>query len=80
MYKANLNFAQLNEYLKYMMKIRLLAKFDATGKKVYVATEKGLDFLQRHCELTELLKGENENGKNGKSCVRVPPQSLLKRI
>ena len=76
MYKANLSFAQLNEYLKFMLKIRLLGKLDATGKEVYVATEKGLDFLQRHCELSELLKGEGENSKNG---VRIPPQNLLKK-
>ena len=41
---------------------------------MYAATEKGLDFLQRYCELTELLK-ENEKGKNG---VKIPPQKLLK--
>jgi predicted transcriptional regulator len=76
MYKANLSFAQLNEYLTFMLKIRLLDKLDATGKEIYITTEKGLDFLQRHCELTELLKGEGENGKNG---VKIPPQNLLKK-
>jgi predicted transcriptional regulator len=80
MYKANLSFAQLNEYLKFMLKIRLLEKLDATGKEVYIATEKGLDFLQRHSELKELLKGENENGKNGKNGVKLPPQNLLKKV
>ena len=79
MYKANLSFAQLSEYLKYMLKIRLLDKLDATGKDVYIVTEKGLDFLQRHSELTELLKGENENGTNGKNGVKLPPQNLLKK-
>ena len=76
MYKANLSFAQLNDYLKFMLKNRLLSKFVAKGKNVYEATEKGMDFLQRHCELTELLK-ENENSKNG---VKIPPQNLLKKI
>ena len=80
MYKANLSFAQLNEYLEYMLKIHLLDKLDANGKEVYIATEKGLDFLQRHSELTELLKGENENGKNGKNGVKLPPQNLLKKV
>ena len=79
MYKANLSFAQLNEYLEYMLKIHLLDKLDANGKEVYIATEKGLDFLQRHYELTELLKGENENSTNGKNGVRLPPQNLLKK-
>lgn len=76
MYRANLSFAQLNDYLKFMLKISLLNKFRNNGKDVYSTTEKGVDFLQRHLELTELLK-EDENGKNG---VKIPPQSLLKKI
>jgi len=75
MYRANLSFAQLNEYLKYMLKIQLLSKGVRNGKDVYNATEKGLDFLQRHSELTELLI-DDENGKNG---VKIPPQNLLKK-
>ncbi len=75
MYRANLSFAQLNEYLKFMLKTSLISKFVYNGKEVYESTEKGIDFLQRHLELTELLK-ENENGKNS---VRIPPQNLLKK-
>ena len=75
MYKANLSFAQLNDYLKFMLKTSLLNKFRSNGKDVYEATEKGIDFMQRHCELTELLK-ENEKAKNG---AKIPPQNLLKK-
>jgi predicted transcriptional regulator len=75
MYKANLSFAQLNDYLKFMLKTGLLNKFRANGKDVYAASEKGIDFLQRHFELTDLLK-ENENSKNG---AKVPPQNLLRK-
>lgn len=74
MYKANLSFAQLNEYLRFMLKTRLLSKFNANGKDIYGVTEKGEDFLHRHFELTELLK-ENENSKNR---VKIPPANLLK--
>src|SRR4030066_1108459 len=76
MYKANLSFAQLNDYLKFMLKIRLLNKVVEFGKDEYFATEKGLDFLQRQCELTELLRGEDERIKTG---VKVPPESLLRK-
>lgn len=76
MYRANLSFAQLNDYLKFMLKTGLLKKFRANGKDVYVATEKGVDFLQRHFELTELLT-EEENSKNG---VKIPPHNLFKKI
>ena len=75
MYKANLSFAQLNDYLKFMLKVSLLKKFRANGKDVYAATEKGVDFVERHSELTELLK-EKENSKNN---VKIPPQNLLKK-
>src|SRR3990170_1948398 len=65
MYKANLSFAQLNEYLKFMLKIKLIQKLVDRGKDIYIATDKGLDFLQRQYELTELLKGDDEHPKNG---------------
>jgi predicted transcriptional regulator len=76
MYKANLSFAQLNEYLKFMLKIKLMQKLVHQGKDVYISTEKGLDFLQRQCELTELLKTEEEKPRNG---VRVPPANLFRK-
>jgi predicted transcriptional regulator len=75
MYKANLSYAQLNDYLKFLLKSGLLQKVVSRGKNVYAVTEKGIDFLQRHSELTELLK-ENEKGKNG---VKLPPQNLFKK-
>jgi predicted transcriptional regulator len=75
MYKANLSFAQLNDYLKFMIKIDLMRKVADRGKDFYVATDKGLDFLQRQSEITELLK-EDEYPRNG---VKVPPSSLLRK-
>ena len=76
MYKANLSFAQLNEYLKFMLKIKLIQKLTNQGKDIYLTTEKGLDFLQRQCELTELLKTEEEKPRNG---VKIPPANLLRK-
>jgi predicted transcriptional regulator len=75
MYKANLSYAQLNDYLKFMLKSELLQKFVNRGKDVYAVTDKGIDFLQRHFELAEMLK-ENGKGKNG---VKLPPQNLYKK-
>ncbi|MEM1540684.1 MAG: winged helix-turn-helix domain-containing protein [Candidatus Bathyarchaeia archaeon] len=76
MYRANLSFTQLNDYLEFMVKVNLIDKIVEKGKEIYKATPKGLDFLQRYRELTGLLKSENENGKNN---VKVPPPHLLKR-
>ena len=76
MYKANLSFAQLNQYLKFMLKIELIQKIVDQGKEFYVATDKGIDFLQRQCELAELLKTEEEKPRNG---ARIPPASSFRR-
>jgi len=73
MYRANMSFAQLNEYLTFMLKIQLLNKFDDNGKDVYAVTQKGLNFLHRHGELAGLLV-EETSGKNG---AKLPPQNLL---
>ena len=76
MYKANLSFAQLSQYLKFMLKIKLIKKVANQGKDVYISTEKGLDFLQRQCELTEMLKTHEEKPRNG---AKFPPASLLRK-
>jgi predicted transcriptional regulator len=73
MYKANLSFAQLSEYLRFMLKTQLLNKFNANGKDVYGATKKGKDFLLRYSNLKELI--EEDNSKNQ---VKLPPSNLLK--
>ncbi|MGD0496506.1 MAG: winged helix-turn-helix domain-containing protein [Candidatus Bathyarchaeia archaeon] len=77
MYRANLSFTQLNDYLNFMLRISLLCKILENDRETYRATEKGVDFLQRYREITELLKSEEDN--NGKNGIRIPPQHLLKK-
>jgi predicted transcriptional regulator len=76
MYRANLSFTQLNEYLNFMLKIGLLDKSQTNEREVYTATDKGLDFLQRYREITELLRRSDNGFKND---VKVPPPHLLKK-
>ncbi|MEM3697332.1 MAG: winged helix-turn-helix domain-containing protein [Candidatus Bathyarchaeia archaeon] len=76
MYRANLSFTQLNDYLRFMLRIKLLDKIVENDKEIYKATDKGLSFLTRYREITELLKTESENYKND---VKIPPPHLLKR-
>jgi predicted transcriptional regulator len=77
MYRANLSFTQLNDYLRFMLKINLLERVLENDKQIYRATGKGVDFLQRYREINELLRSEEEsNCKNG---MRIPPQHLLKK-
>jgi predicted transcriptional regulator len=75
MYRANLSFTQLNDYLGFMLQINLLAKTKRSGKDIYKSTERGLDFLQRYREIAELLTNNN----NAKNDVKVPPPHLLKK-
>lgn len=75
MYRANLSFTQLNDYLKFMLQNELLEKITSNDKEIYKATEKGLSFLRRYQEIMDLLKGE-ENYKNN---VKIPPPHILKR-
>jgi predicted transcriptional regulator len=75
MYRANLSFTQLNDYLRFMLKIDLLAKVLQNDKEKYKTTAKGMDFLQRYHEITELLKSDDEN----KNDIKIPPPHLLKR-
>jgi predicted transcriptional regulator len=56
MYKANLSFTQLNDYLDFLLNKGFITRTGSDGKEVYVITEKGVDFLQVHSELVRLLK------------------------
>lgn len=75
MYKANLSFSQLNEYLTLLKKINILEKSNQNGKEVYFATHKGLEFLQKQQEIMQFLTKEPDL----KIGIRVAPKILLKR-
>jgi predicted transcriptional regulator len=61
MYRANLSFTQLTDYLKFMLKNALLEKVSLNDREVYKATPKGIQFLQSYREITGLLRTEQEN-------------------
>ena len=54
MYKANLSFAQLNEYLSLLLEIGLLEAVNKGKKTLYKTTGKGLHYIQGHKKLTAL--------------------------
>jgi len=60
MYKANLSFNQLNDYVPFMLKNNLIARRTRGGKGIYVITPKGCEFLQLHGELLQLLKDRTQ--------------------
>jgi predicted transcriptional regulator len=55
MFKANLSFSQLNFFLSFLSRTCLLERFEQDGKVVYKTTRKGLEFLERHKQVMDLL-------------------------
>jgi predicted transcriptional regulator len=63
MFKANLSFIQLNQYLSALMETDLLEKRVVEGREIYRATDKGLDFVEKQCEIINLLNVDFRNLK-----------------
>jgi predicted transcriptional regulator len=72
MYKANLSFTQLNDYLQFMVKNNLITHKTHEGREVYIITLKGSNFLQMHTELLQLLRTEIS------SPVKISPKTRSK--
>ena len=54
MYKAFLSYAQLREYLSVLIENNLLEYLD--GTQTYKTTEKGLNYLKMHNEISKNVK------------------------
>jgi len=63
MYKANLSFSQLNEYLDFLVKLNLLESKEINGRTIYKTTEKGLKYLDNYKEILQLLKNTKNSVK-----------------
>lgn len=59
MYRANLSFSQVCDFIRFMVKIDLLKLRTENGREAYVSTEKGIDFLLRYREIASLLGVES---------------------
>ena len=55
MYRANLSFAQLNEYLSFLIKIRLLTLENENKKSIYLTSAKGNQYLEKYKGIADLL-------------------------
>jgi predicted transcriptional regulator len=73
MFKVNLSFTQLNQYISLLLKASLLDKSNIDGKDVYVVTKRGLDFLEKQCEVLDLL-----NGVGGSNCFAKVAPSIFR--
>ena len=61
MYRANLSFAQLNEYLNFLTEMEFLEIQNENKKNTYTTTVKGDRYLEKYKDISNLL-GENERG------------------
>ena len=55
MFKANLSFSQLKQYLALLSQTSLLEKSPYNGREIYKATPKGLEFMERQQQIMDLL-------------------------
>jgi len=67
MYGASLSFAQLSEYLSFLLDANLLEVVETAKKTIYKTTSKGLLYLQSYMEIEEMLK--KEKGDNPRAHV-----------
>lgn len=56
MYRANLSFAQLNEYLNFLLKRELMKVDTENVKTLYKTTSKGVKYLENYEEISNLLR------------------------
>ena len=59
MYRANLSFAQLNEYLSFLTKMDLLIVQNENRRNTYRTTAQGEKYLEKYKDLANIL-GNNE--------------------
>jgi len=55
MYKTNLGFAQVSQYLRYLLDLECLQVVDRDGRTTYKTTPKGVVVLQGYREIGHLL-------------------------
>jgi predicted transcriptional regulator len=58
MYRANLSFTQLNEYLFFLKKMGLLEIQTENKKTLYITSDKGYKYLEKYNDIADLL-GQN---------------------
>ena len=56
MYRANLSFAQLNEYLSFLTKVNLLTPKNENNKTLYITSSKGNHYIEKYEDIGDLLE------------------------
>lgn len=56
MYRANLSFSQVNEYLSFLTEMGFIRVHVEKGKKLYETTTKGRLYIENYMEMSNLLR------------------------
>ena len=72
MYRANLSYQQTLHYFKEMQEKGLIGQHDEQGGMVYLATEKGREYLAHFSEMLELMDNHSDA-----ITTRYTPSSLV---
>jgi len=59
MYKVNLSFSQVNEYLSFLTEMGFLRVRVENGKKLYETTAKGKLYIENYMEMSNLLRSQD---------------------
>jgi predicted transcriptional regulator len=60
MYKVNLNFYRVTEYIKFLLKLGLIEEKSSGNLKTYQITKRGEELLSKLQEVKEFLKTEKD--------------------
>jgi len=69
MFKANLSFSELKQYLSLLSHTSLLETSAYNGRVIYKPTQKGLEFMERQQQIMDLLNEDVRVYRNG---VKTP--------
>ena len=58
MYRANLSFSQVKEYLSFLTEMGFLRVNEVDGQKFYETTAKGERYINNYMEMSSLLRSE----------------------
>ena len=58
MYRANLRFSKVNEYLSFLTEMGFLKVSEVKGQKFYETTTKGERYIDNYMEMSSLLRTE----------------------
>ena len=59
MYKVNLSFSQVNEYLSFLTEMGFLRVRVENRKKLYETTAKGNLYIENYIEMSNLLRSQD---------------------